>query len=280
MGRKPGKLHDPHAGQAVGTPTLHLERRLSEILEDLAALLIGSGYGVSRMNRLVRLAYLNAAKSLGHEKETSNARIAALTGLTRIEVSRLSKQGIQQSDTRTPLNRAQRVAIGWVSDAEYCTRLGKPRALPFSGRSTSFSKLVRVYSGDIPARAMLYEMQRLNMVQCETNGSVRLLRVGTVPSKQTQTSLRALARWTRFLASGDDNQELFARTFQVKLRFDSGQQANAALRELERRVSAFVSGVEQLGQNERRSDCHEIDLSLAFATRAPAVKREKGQKGA
>src|SRR5262245_51279239 len=66
---------------------------LSRIFSSIATLLVSSGYGYRRINDLTRLAFVRAAEAINTREgiKTSIARIAATTGLTRLEVSRLQK---------------------------------------------------------------------------------------------------------------------------------------------------------------------------------------------
>src|SRR5688572_5597803 len=154
-----------------------LDHKLSEILTSIAHLLLRNGYGFARLGKLTKMAFVNAAKALDDDSKSkiSIARIAAVTGLTRIEVSQLlrseARKGYPASE---PLNRAERVAIGWQGDNDYCDSRGFPLALPFASAGRSFSRLVKKYSGDIPARAMLIEMKRLRMVRHDSSDTVRL----------------------------------------------------------------------------------------------------------
>ena len=119
---------------------------------------------------------MNVAKSIDRENggKLSNARVAALTGLTRTEVSQIVRHGDQ--DSMDPANRALRVVQGWLTDPRFAQARDLPRKLPFKGEKTSFSSLVRKYSGDIPARAMLTEMKRLRIVRIDAQDRVLLVR--------------------------------------------------------------------------------------------------------
>jgi len=67
----------------------------------------------------------------------------------------------------------ERVVDGWRADREFLNHAGKPRLLPISGARRSFSRLVTKYGGDIPHRAVLEELRRLNAVS-DAGGNVRL----------------------------------------------------------------------------------------------------------
>ena len=46
---------------------------------------------------------------------------------------------------------------------EFADKRGQPANLPFEGEKGSFSELVRRYSGDVPARAVLDELRRVEV---------------------------------------------------------------------------------------------------------------------
>jgi hypothetical protein len=250
-----------------------VERRLGSILNDLARILVANGYGIKGLNKLARRAYFQAGLALedGPGRKVNNARIAALTGLTRAEVSRLARNNEKSlSGALTPVNRAQQVSLGWINDSAFCEKNGNPRVLPFSGPGNSFERLVKTYSGDIPARAMLSEMLRLGMAKQEL-GFVRLLRIDSMVSRRTTIKLRAIAPWTNFLSEdeGEDVDELDANTARLTLSFESLPELFAAVRELQSRAMAFVEGVHELGEMKGRKKRHKLHVSIALGTRIP-----------
>jgi hypothetical protein len=245
-----------------------IEQRLSQILSSLATVLVSTGYGIARLNRLTRRAYFEAALTLNTLRggKTSNAQIAAQTGLTRTEVSVLAtNRSIRSRLEKTPVNRAQRVTLGWLSDGRFCTDSGSPNTLPFAGKSHSFSQLVRIYSGDIPAKAMLLEMRRLGMVEIVGGGAIKLVNVGISKSRHAVSTLRAMNPWISFLAANELTERFTECTqHRVQLHFSSQQQTLAALRELKTRSKAFAKSIEELAPKKRPDRSHSIDVSFAL----------------
>jgi hypothetical protein len=274
--RAPGRKRGNNALHQLESASV-LEDRLLEILKNLARVLVLSGYGIGGLSKLTRRAYFDAALALNSEQgwRLNNARIAALTGLTRSEVSNLAHQRSLGVLTGTgPVNRAQRVSIGWVNDEEFCDKQGDPNILPFSGRRASFEKLVKNYSGDIPARAMLSEMLRLGMAREEVDGCVRLVRIDAPMSRRTVATLRAISPWISFISesSDDEAEDLNANTARIQLNFDSMAQLFAAIREIQERATAFVRSVQELGHKRRTAHGRTLQISIGLATRIPRVK--------
>jgi hypothetical protein len=257
-----GKNPDKNASDRI-------EKLLTEILCQLATVLISAGFGISGLNRLARRAYFDAATQNAGKTpvKLSIAQIAAQTGLTRAEVSQLSRRA--RSEERAPgmpLSRAHRMSIGWQSDSRFCTRSGEPRPLRFSGTKRSFSLLAKEYSGDIPARAMLLEMKRTGMVKTDHAGNIKLVRIGTRTPRSALTTLSAISPWVRFVAGSLNRNLNAAEQHQIRLRFASVQQSSAALRELNKRTHAFVRGIKELSENPATSRGFECDIAVAIAT--------------
>ncbi len=260
----------------------HLHEQLSKILISLAHLLLRNGYGYSKINAVTKAAFVKAAAELHKEthKKRNIARIATLTGLTRLEVSRLLRSGAEASPGNVvQLNRAVRVAEGWVSDREFASFKNKPRRLPFSGPEGSFTKLVRKYSGDIPARAMAEEMRRLGMVSVDSGKTMRLVRSQISASRSTISSLRAMAPWVRFLTFRTENgasEQFRSKADFIRMSFDSLPQVRAAIREVETRRAAFIDGLLALTTGPSANNGYEISVSVALAATHPKrVARNK-----
>ena len=188
-----------------------VDANLSLIFSSLAELLVASGYGYARVGKLVKVSFVRAAKSIGREKgeKVSNARIAALTGLTRTEVSELLRLGDQPAvSSADPANRALRVVQGWLTDRRYLRPNNTPRRLTFKGEKFSFSHLVKMHSGDIPARAMLSEMKRLRIVRHDAQDRVQLVRTTLGISRRTTLAMRAISLWIEMLTATSSQDRL------------------------------------------------------------------------
>jgi hypothetical protein len=265
-------------------PLLLLDQQLDRILSRLADLVLRHGYGYQRISKLTKAAYVRAAQRIGKQKhkKTSIARIAALTGLTRIEVSKLLKADRSaEAAPDSDLNRATRVAYGWVSNPGFSDSQRRPQPLAFSGRR-GFSQLVRKYSGDIPARAMLLEMERLGMVKRGPGDVVVLIRQKPVPARSTIDAIRAIAPWMDLLVKPIESFEtadLTSTTQQLQIFFESQSQVLATLRELENRRRSFVSSIEHLGTIRQTTSNFQLTVSIAVAAAQPRKNRRRPQLG-
>lgn len=155
---------------AVNAATLRL-------LEPLARLLLEARIGIGEFTALARLAYVQAALRESHEARGGRvnvSRIAANTGLTRVEVAALlaEQRGAPPRKQRGRV-RAERVLQGWWSDREFQDHSGMPARLPRKGARRSFASLVKRYSGDSHnAASILEELLRSQAVRAHADGTL------------------------------------------------------------------------------------------------------------
>ena len=155
---------------AVNAATLRL-------LEPLARLLLEARIGIGEFTALARLAYVKAAAHEGQESRGGRvnvSRIAASTGLTRVEVAALlaEQRGAPPRQQRGRV-RAERVLQGWWNDREFQDPPGIPARLPRKGAKRSFAALVKRHSGDSHnAAAILEELLRSRAVREHPDGAL------------------------------------------------------------------------------------------------------------
>ncbi|MDH4134279.1 MAG: DUF6502 family protein [Gammaproteobacteria bacterium] len=126
-------------------------------------------------------------------KKPSISRASILSGLTRKEIQRVLEQAPSPDDEPMErYNRAARVIAGWVRDKDFKGRDNSPQALSLTEGTASFAGLVRRYSGDMPARAVLDELLRVGAVEQQSDGSIRLLARAYIPSSSELDKLDIL----------------------------------------------------------------------------------------
>ncbi|HEX7079665.1 MAG TPA: DUF6502 family protein [Gammaproteobacteria bacterium] len=147
---------------------------LEGILLPLAKLMLRCGVGCSEFIAVSKAAFVQAA-SEGYGlrgRPTNVSRVAAMTGLSRKEVSRIRAEGpVERWTPDMEVNPANTVLHYWHFDPLFCEPLGVPRPLHFDG-DMSFTMLVRKYAGDIPAGAMRKELTRAGTVIEDQDGKL------------------------------------------------------------------------------------------------------------
>jgi len=168
------------------------EELLSEVIDGLAVLAVRIGASYPGIAELVKERCVNAAAAHSRLRNgrLNQSLIAAMTGLSRVEVKRI----LLQKKAKTILKsrnqqRAGRVIAGWLFDSKFHDRRGNPKSLDLEATRGHFQELVKLYSGDIPSRAILSEMVRLEAVAVK-NGAVRLRKGGCARASRLASRLR------------------------------------------------------------------------------------------
>lgn len=169
-----------------------LEAAVGKILRPLARILINHGMALGSFEQLARKAFVEAGfvhmERSGRRPTVSG--VAALSGLSRKEVTRLMKADLQDdSPSRNRYNRAVRVISGWVNDARF-QHNGAPAPLEIDGEN-GFATLVREYSGDVPTAAMLSVLRESGNVTID-GALVHLIQRAYIPMQTAPDRLNIL----------------------------------------------------------------------------------------
>ncbi|MGI9249212.1 MAG: DUF6502 family protein [Woeseiaceae bacterium] len=146
------------------------------LLQPIARLFLRFGRGYREFSELSKAAFVVVAgEDYGvHGRPTNVSRIAAMTGLTRKEISRIRSRidngEAHETERGTPL---QEVIEAWRSSDEFLHCDGEPAALGLGGGPGSFQSLIKQFAGDIPEGAMRKELQRIGAIEL-VDESVRL----------------------------------------------------------------------------------------------------------
>jgi hypothetical protein len=104
------------------------------------------------------------------KQDLTISKLSVMTGLQRRDVQRISSP---ISESEQHLDLLTRVIGAWGSDDRF-SRGAKPRALSFEGTQSDFAELVKGVSSDLNPSTVLFELERLGLV--ERKGSeLRLL---------------------------------------------------------------------------------------------------------
>jgi hypothetical protein len=220
-----------------------------EFMTEFARLLLAAGISRTKFARMVEFAYFQAA-SLGarfQNNRLNQSAVAAMTGLTRSQVRTMLNRHHDASDRTN--DRVDRIIATWSSDAEYITTSFEPRRLRISGPSPSFTTLVEKVGGDIPARSMLRELERVKAVSL-TGNYVSLSR--EAQSQHETRSLRQLSSALTRLLQGEGEigqvaSPLRAVTMEVSYPAQSGAGRILMQRRLAKSMKAFMAELEEAG---------------------------------
>src|SRR4030043_94177 len=154
-----------------------LSAAVTTLLRPLVRLLLRNGVPYRTFSDLAKRVYVDVAtEEFGVPgRKQSKSRVSILTGLSRKEVLRVKRlPGPNDMGASQRYNRAVRVISGGGRDRIFTNESGDPVDLPFEGGNASFKRLVRLYSGDAPARAILDELLRVGSVDGPAGGKMHL----------------------------------------------------------------------------------------------------------
>jgi len=157
---------------------------VTTLLRPLVRLLLRNGIPYRTFSDIAKRVYVDVAmEEFGIPgRKQSKSRVSILTGLSRKEVLRVRRLPAPDDlGAVARYNRAARVIAGWVRDPRFNRESGQPIDLPFDGDAVCFRELVKCYSGDAPARAVLDELLRVGTVERTQDGKIRLLERSFTP---------------------------------------------------------------------------------------------------
>ena len=209
-------------------PTRQLSSVIASLLRPLVGLLLRNGMSFKAFSEVARRVFVEVGmREMGIPgRKQTVSRVSILTGLSRKEVQRqlAAKSPDDGSESHERYNRAARVIAGWVRDREFTDPSGAPLALKNSGADSSFARLVKRYSGDVPARAVLDELVNVGAVEKGGDDEVRLVARAYVPRASERDKLDILGSDVAdLIATIDHNlrQGVADPRFQRKVMYDN-----------------------------------------------------------
>jgi hypothetical protein len=197
------------------------------LLRPLVRILLRNGVSYRTFSDLAKWVFIDvASKEFGIKgRKQSTSRVSIITGLSRKEVTRV--QHLQRPDDRASTeryNRATRVITAWRRELDFIDAEGEPAPLPMSGSGATFGELVKRFSGDMPARAILDELIRIGAAERLEDGKIRLLARAYVPESSKADKLHILGTDVGLLISTVDHNlkpDSIGPLFQRKVAYDN-----------------------------------------------------------
>jgi len=204
-----------------------LSSAVLRLLRPLVRILLRNGMSYGTFSDLAKWIYVDVATKefVIEGKKQSTSRVAVLTGLSRKEVKRM--QRIKRPDDSAQdekYNRAARIIAAWRREPEFQDADGEPSVLSISGPWSTFSDIVRRFSGDMPVRAVLDELLRIGAVEQLDNGKIALVKKAYIPENSEAEKINILGTDVRHLIGTIDNNLNLVSTearFQRKVAYDN-----------------------------------------------------------
>ncbi len=258
---------------------------MSSLLGRVANLLIDADVPVAHLEEISRLEFVRAAVQRARRPSgtVNRSKIAAITGLTRPEVTRLIGS-LQLADV-PPLpnrSRAARVVKGWLSDARFHSKKGAPARLPFAGSKASFTQLVRLYAGDVPPRAILDRLELLGLVarRSPVDAARPYIELKAV-SRRSNPEVTGLAAAKQLLDCIEitENCKLEPTVLRVDIPVPDPSTHAAVLNAATEKTAIFLQGIrDALASDPRKPAASTVQVVVAIAPKsvaAPSSARNK-----
>ncbi len=181
----------------MSAPSIVLNQQVRLLLRPLARLLLHFGMSYGEFAEAAKSAFVDAAQSelLIPDKKPTASRISTITGLSRKVVhSLLNQTEVEKIEALHKLNRAARVINGWISDPLFLDSKGKTLALTMDSGETTFSQLVKKYSGDITARTIADELLRIQAIKFDSQERLILIKKAYLPNNDKLEQLKLLSQ--------------------------------------------------------------------------------------
>lgn len=153
------------------------KRALLQVLEPIAGFVLDSGLSAAEMRTILLQAIVKSAvsKQLEVSDRVNLSGIAAITGISRSEVSRIVKSSHHSNSEREEgqFQSTNRILAAWHDDPKFIAPDGQPADLPLYGRGASFESLARKYGLGLPTRAVLDELVRFGAVELLSDQRIR-----------------------------------------------------------------------------------------------------------
>jgi len=246
------------------------ERALANLLDVLASILIPLDVTPSRLAQIARASFVKTGAAQARMRSSGRphiARIAALTGLSRAEVKRIVSANFQFGELEQEnVPRALRVFRAWRTSNTYSKR-GRPLVLKVSGGPVSFQSLCKEFSGDIPHKVILKELERRMLVRLSKKRDrvgIRSTRRRPRDQRQELSTLLFAASFLEELA--DSERVLVRRTEHIAAPLDISN--SYVEKAIANRVTSLVDDLPRLFARKGRKTSKQTGLNVyALVTR-------------
>jgi hypothetical protein len=178
---------------------------LRKLFEPLSRLAFDCGLSVKELNSMLREAAVRSAagRQLEDERRINISGIAATTGISRGEISRILKNDEIATDERgngrqNPINQ---ILAAWHTDTKFLTANRHPAELDLYGRGSTFESLVRRHGRGIPVRAIFDELTRIGAVELSVSQKISPKMSVAVDRRITPEVIEAFGCWATDLLS-------------------------------------------------------------------------------
>jgi ribosomal protein S19E (S16A) len=164
------------------------------MLKPIARFCLRNALRVQDLLECIKVALIEAAEDemVSAGEEVNISRLSAMTGLHRRDVIRI----FRKEDTKeAPQGTINKIVGQWLHDRRFISRSGDPRVLSIQGQDAEFKRLVNIVSNDLNPATVLFELERVGVVERTRNG-IKLVKKGYLLKGDLSQGIRLLSRDT------------------------------------------------------------------------------------
>ncbi|MCB0332812.1 MAG: hypothetical protein KDD55_04885 [Bdellovibrionales bacterium] len=142
---------------------------LKMLLRPVIRFCLNRSLGLRDLTEMAKVVFVEVAadEMEANDEEISISRISMMTGVHRKDATRIHREGEElDANTRIPT----RVVGQWKHHKDFTSPSGRPRVLSFKGEESEFTQLVQLVSKEIRPAAVLFELERVGVVERTKNG--------------------------------------------------------------------------------------------------------------
>ncbi len=218
-------------------------------------------------------------------EEVTMSRLSAMTGIHRRDVRRIYRHDEIKDSPQGTINK---ILGQWLHDRRFTSRGGEPRVLSTEGSNPEFRRLVNVVSADLNPATILFELERIGLVQ-RVEGGVKLVTRGFLSKGDLGQAFRLMANDTADLMSAvlqntageSDLPNLHAKTHYDRIPADSVPEIRAWLHRegsaLHQKARNYLAKFD-LDINPRKDEkptCVRVALGTFSVVESVTPKREQ-----
>lgn len=198
------------------SPKRGLLAAYGRLLRPLIRILIRNGVSFSEFAEVAKGAYVEVAEKNFSvpNKEITQSRISALTGLGRREVHDVveAKAAREREREGSNLNRIVAILTGWHTDADYTGPYGVPIEIQIKDdNGLDFTTLAERHAGDkVPPKILMDEMVRAGVAVETERGWFKVISRYYIPQGSAPAGLEHLSRTLQDLVTTIEHNMLEA----------------------------------------------------------------------
>lgn len=261
------------------------ELAMTPLLRQLASLAVRFGITPREIGKILKFECASEAARVAtlQNGRVNYSRVAVITGLSRTEAKRLLVAGAQSIHTpAVSHHRAWRLISAWLTDPQFLNHRSIPRPLRLGGGRNCFADLVKTYCGDVPAKAVLAELQRIGAIKI--SGENAILKQGVSRRLRRDIgSARGVLKATSYIleqvSRGQDTRPPMVKSATVS--FASRADQAVIMQRIDATLTAALDAIQSLGERPTARGTRlkaprppSLDVSAIVTTRmrAPRAK--------